>query len=161
MNKLVRSLVVRITFDQMRKPLQVLLRHHLLLFRHYLRLVQHQIHACQMPSQLNFVVLNPLRKLLNSQTEQGSIDVFHCREQKIASADMRIQDLARIPFPQADYLEIECGYDFPIDGFPYRSRDGTGEWAKGCWIEITPANHDRAPVRIRIMALVYFFAGVL
>src|SRR6266571_4057363 len=128
--KAVRSLLVRIILNQMRKPFQVLLCYQLLLLRHRLRLLQQQRQSCQMPPQLYIITLEPQSKFLNGQPQQGSISIFHRREQKVGGADMGIQKLSRIFFPEADYHEIEREHDFPLKCFSYRGRHSLREWAE-------------------------------
>src|SRR5260221_4169867 len=95
-----------------------------------------------MPPQRRIITLEPLSKFLNSQPQQGSISIFHRREQKVGGAFMRIQKLARIFFPEADYHEIECEHDFPLKRVSYRSRYSLREWAEFCWIDIVSRIHD-------------------
>src|SRR6266567_8095040 len=139
-----RSLLVRIMLNQMRKPFQVLLCYQLLLIRHRLRLLQQQGQSCQMPPQLRIIIPEPLSKFLNGQFQQGSISIFHRREQKVGGADMCIQKLSRIFFPEADYHEIEREHDFPLKRVSYRSRYSLREWAEYCWIDIVTCIQDSA-----------------
>src|SRR5258707_5534720 len=142
--KAVRLLLVRIILNQMRKPFQVLLGYQLPLLRHHLRLQQQQIQSCQMPPQFHIITLEPLSKFLNGQPQQGSISIFHRREQKVDGTDTRIQKLSRIFLPEAEYPEIELEHDFPVKRLLYRSRYSLGEWAKYCWIDIKISTHDSA-----------------
>src|SRR5260370_16352589 len=153
-----RSLLVRIILHQMRKPFQVLLCSQLLLFRHHLRLLQQQRQSCQMPPQLHLITLEALSKLLNGQSQQGSISIFHRREQIVDGTDMFIQKLSRIFFPEAEYLEIEREHNFPLKRVSYRSRDTLRERPEDSWIDI--AFHDGALVltlNIIVLLLYIFF----
>src|SRR6266700_687755 len=157
-----RSLLVRIMLNQMRKPFQVLLCYQLLLIRHRLRLLQQQGQSCQMPPQLHIITLEPLSKFLNGQPQEGSISIFHRREQKVGGADMRIEKLSCIFFPEAEYHEIECEHDFPLKRVSYRSRYSLREWAEYCWIDRVSRIHDCALVLILtiLVLLLYIFICV-
>src|SRR6266478_2156798 len=95
-----------------------------------------------MPPQRRIITLELLSKFLNGQPQQGSISIFHRWEQKVGGAFMRIQKLARIFFPEAEYHEIECEHDFPLKRVSYRSRYSLREWAEYCWIDIVSRIHD-------------------
>src|SRR2546422_4985005 len=92
--------------------------------------------------QLPIITLEPLSKFLNGQPQEGSIGIFHRREQKIGGADMRIEKLSCIFFPEAECHEIECEHDSLLKRVPYRSRYSLWEWTEYCWIDRVSYIHD-------------------
>src|SRR5947209_19880978 len=107
-----------------------------------------------MPPQLHIITLEPLSKFLNGQSQQSSISIFHRREQKVGGADMRIQKLSRIFFPEGEYHEIEREHDFPLKRVSYRSRYGLREGTECCWINIVFPIHDCSPMLILILNII-------
>src|SRR3989442_6253682 len=90
------------------------------------------------------------------------MSIFHRPKQKVGGADMCIQNLSRIFFPEANYHEIEREHDFPLKCVSYRGRHSLREWAEYCWIDIVTCIQDSALMLILniLVLLLYMFKCV-